>query len=616
MKDIRRRVAVIGYDSCQQKKCGNWLCEQVCPVNRTGKECITHEGTGKPIISEELCIGCQICERKCPFAAISIVNLSIDPGKPMHQYGQNLFRLHGIPLPREGAVVGIVGRNGIGKSTALKILSGEMVPNLGELDAKAGDGAKAGKGTDWAKVIEFFRGKEMHDFFERLNAKKIKISVKPQNVDALPKIAKGKVRELLKRVDERKKMDGVVKVLGLDGVLDNELGKLSGGELQKVAVAAAALKDAGFYFFDEPSSYLDIRERMRVAEFIRALAEEGAAVIVVEHDLILLDYLSDYVNLMYGKPAVFGIVSQPKGTREGINTYLEGYSRGENYRFRQYEIEFSVRAAREAKTKGRLAEWPALRKKFKNFNFTAEANGINRNEVIGILGPNAIGKSTFVKMIAGESEPDSGKVGLKLKVAYKPQYIQAGEWSGVEGERKGGNGDKTVMEMFLSVVKSIDEAGVKNNIIRPLEIDVLMDKKFSTLSGGEKQRVAIGLALAKESDLIVMDEPSAHLDVEQRLAAAKAIRSVVDVRGISALVVDHDLLFMDYLSDRLMVFEGEPAKHGMAMGPYGMEEGMNKLLAMLQISLRRDPKSKRPRMNKKGSQKDEEQKKAGKYYYE
>lgn len=595
MKDGRRRVAVIGYDSCQQKKCGNWLCEQVCPVNRTGKECITHEAQGKPVISEELCIGCQICERKCPFAAISIVNLSIDPGKPIHQYGQNLFRLHGIPLPMEGAVVGIVGRNGIGKSTALKILSGEMVPNLGNLEGKA----------DWKNIIEFFRGKEMHDFFLRLSTGKLKVSVKPQNVDALPKIAKGKVRELLKKVDGRKKMDSVVKVLGLDGVLDNELGKLSGGELQKVAVAAAALKDAGFYFFDEPSSYLDIRERMRVAEFIRALAEGGASVIVVEHDLILLDYLSDYVNLMYGKPAVFGIVSQPRGTREGINTYLEGYSREENYRFRQYEIEFSVRAARDVKTKGRLAEWPALSKKFKNFTFTAEANGINKNEVVGILGPNAIGKSTFVKMIAGETEPDSGKVGLKLKVAYKPQYIQD---SGHEG--------KTVMEMFLEVAKSAEDAGIKNNIIHPLEIGVLMDKKFSTLSGGEKQRVSIGLALAKESDLVVMDEPSAHLDVEQRLAAAKAIRSVVDSRGISALVVDHDLLFMDYLSDRLMVFEGEPAKHGKATGPYGMEEGMNKLLGMLEITLRRDAKSKRPRMNKKGSQKDEEQKKAGKYYYE
>ncbi|MBU1939675.1 4Fe-4S binding protein, partial [Candidatus Micrarchaeota archaeon] len=113
MNDSRTRIAVLDYDSCHPKKCGNWLCEQACPVNRSGKECITHKDDGKPEISEELCIGCQICEKKCPFNAISIVNLSLNLENPMHQYGKNLFRLHGIPVPREGAVVGLVGRNGI-----------------------------------------------------------------------------------------------------------------------------------------------------------------------------------------------------------------------------------------------------------------------------------------------------------------------------------------------------------------------------------------------------------------------------------------------------------------------------------------------------------------------
>lgn len=594
MNDSRTRIAVLDYDSCHPKKCGNWLCEQACPVNRSRKECITHKDDGKPEISEELCIGCQICEKKCPFNAISIVNLSLNLENPMHQYGKNLFRLHGIPVPREGAVVGLVGRNGIGKSTALKILAGELVPNLGGF----------GGGAKWEDVVEHFRGKEMQGFFEGVKGGTVKVSVKPQNVDALPKIAKGKVKDLLKKVDERGEMENVAAELGITGVLGSSLEKLSGGELQKVAVAAAALKKADFYFFDEPSSYLDIRERLRVAEFIRTLAK-GAAVVTVEHDLILLDYLSDYVNLMYGKPGVFGVVSQLKGTREGVNTYLEGYSREENFRFRGYEIEFSVRAAREGKKKGMLAEWPALGKKFEKFEFSADANGIGRNEVIGILGPNATGKSTFVKMLAGEIKPDKGNVDLKLKVAYKPQYIQEGK-----------DAERTVIELFFDVVKSIEEPGIKANIIRPLELEGLLEKKFGTLSGGEKQRVAVGLTLAKKSDLIVMDEPSAHLDVEQRLAVAKAIRNVVDLRGVSALVVDHDLLFVDYLSDRLMVFEGTAGVKGNASGPFKMEEGMNKLLSMLEISLRRDKKTKRPRINKLGSQKDLEQKGAGKYYYE
>lgn len=600
MESGRERIAVIHYDSCQPKKCPGWYCEKVCPVNRTGKECIKHEGNGKPVISEDLCIGCQICEKKCPFQAISIVNLSLELGKPIHQYGQNQFRLHRIPQPKEGAVVGLVGRNGIGKTTALKILSGEMVPNLGEFPT--GAGKKEGSKPGWEKVVEFFRGKEMQGFFERVKEGGVKISVKPQNVDVLPKIAKGRVGELLAKVDENGTMDSVVRELGLAGVLEKDIKNISGGELQKVAVAAASMKRANFYFFDEPSSYLDIRERLRVAEFICSLAAGGAAVLVVEHDLILLDYLSDYVHLMYGRPAVFGVVSQLKGTREGINSYLEGYSREENYRFRPYAIEFSVRAARDARAGKKLAEWPRITKKFPEFSFEADASGINRNEVVGILGPNATGKTTFVRMLASELEPDNCKIGLKLKVAYKPQHIML--------ETK-----KTVEGLFLEIVKSVEDAEIKNSILKPLDLEMLLEKPFSNLSGGEKQRVAIGLALAREADLLLLDEPSAHLDVEQRLAVAKAIRNIVDLRGISALVVDHDLLFLDYISDRLMVFGGEPGKEGRASGPFGMEEGMNRLLSMLGITMRRDMRSSRPRINKPGSQKDAEQKEAGKYYY-
>src|SRR3990167_4508923 len=95
--DSRKRIAVIDYDSCNQKKCGNWYCEQVCPVNRAGKQCISHEAEEKPNISEELCIGCLICEKKCPFAAISIINLTMELEAPIHKFGKNLFRLHRLP---------------------------------------------------------------------------------------------------------------------------------------------------------------------------------------------------------------------------------------------------------------------------------------------------------------------------------------------------------------------------------------------------------------------------------------------------------------------------------------------------------------------------------------
>jgi ATP-binding cassette subfamily E protein 1 len=125
----------------------------------------------------------------------------------------------------------------------------------------------------------------------------------------------------------------------------------------------------------------------------------------------------------------------------------------------------------------------------------------------------------------------------------------------------------------------------------------------------------IAKSLSNESDIILMDEPSAYLDVEQRLRLGKIVRDLLNITGRSALIVDHDLLFVDTISDRLVVFEGKPAVHGIVKGPFPMEEGMNKFLQNIQLTFRRDEESKRPRINKPGSQKDQEQKRSGKLYY-
>ena len=154
-----------------------------------------------------------------------------------------------------------------------------------------------------------------------------------------------------------------------------------------------------------------------------------------------------------------------------------------------------------------------------------------------------------------------------------------------------------------------------NDIINPLNIKPLLMRKVNELSGGELQRVAIALSLSRDAHLALLDEPSAYLDVEQRLKVSKVIKNVSEIKGISSLVVDHDLLFIDYLSDRLLVFEGEPAVKGKACGPFAMEHGMNSLLEDVSISLRREKESGRPRINKQDSHLDREQKDKGKLYY-
>lgn len=123
-------------------------------------------------------------------------------------------------------------------------------------------------------------------------------------------------------------------MLDLNTVADRTLDKLSGGELQRFTVAALCIQNAAVYMFDEPSSYLDVRQRLTAARAIRSLLTDTNYVIAVEHDLSVLDYMSDFVCVLYGVPGVYGVVTMPYGVREGINIFLDGFVPTENLRFR------------------------------------------------------------------------------------------------------------------------------------------------------------------------------------------------------------------------------------------------------------------------------------------
>jgi ATP-binding cassette subfamily E protein 1 len=313
---------------------------------------------------------------------------------------------------------------------------------------------------------------------------------------------------------------------------------------------------------------------------------------VIEHDLIILDYLTDMTYIMYGQESVYGVVSQVKTTKAGINIYLSGYLKEENIRFRDKAITFESKTAERKQEHSILTEWESFEEKFGNFSLKADKGEITQNTIVGILGENGIGKTTFVKILAGEIKDHK----LKTKIAYKPQYLEPSD------------------ELVMNILQKAKEK-YQNQLITPLKLEQLYERQLNELSGGELQRVAIANCLSQDADLFLLDEPSAYLDVEQRLSLSKLIKDILYITGKSALIVDHDLLFIDYLSDNLIVFEGEPAIHGEVKGPFSMEQGMNNLLQDFQITFRRDEENKRPRANKQGSQKDQEQKKSGKLYY-
>lgn len=586
-----KRIAVIDREACKPTAC-NHLCKRVCPVNRSGEDCIIiNSEDNKPNIDEPLCIGCGICVNKCPTKAINVINL---PGElkepPVYKYGKNQFELYRLPIPKNKMVVGLIGQNGIGKSTAIKILSDKIKPNLGILE----------KDVPFEDIMDLFKGSELQNYFTDLQKGSIKVAYKPQNIDEIPKMWKGKVSDLFKKMGNDKRLEHLKKMMNISSIFDKDVETLSGGELQLLAVAATLMKDADLYFFDEPSSYLDVEQRLMVAGTIRSLSSEKM-VMVVEHDLAVADYLADQIHMLYGKPVVFGIISKPYGVRVGINTYLEGFIKEENVRFRDESIIFSKTAAQSMKTK-HFSSFPKFRKKFDTFSLETEAGNLYKGEIIGILGPNATGKSTFIKMLTGEVKPDEGEAPGDLKLAYKPQMIELTE-------------DEKELTVRLYLNKEMNDKSMKQRILHMLDLERLMEKKLNALSGGELQNVVIAATLGKEFDILLLDEPTAFLDVEQRLRASKLIREIVETREVAAFVVDHDLQILDSISDRLMIFDGERGVSGHGMSPTNSRDGMNSFLKKIGITFRRDPQTGRARANKPGSQKDAEQKENGEYYY-
>lgn len=566
------KIAIIHKEKCRPAVCGH-ECKKYCPIEKKEKDnCVTIESKAK--IDEKTCIGCGICQKRCPFEAIEIINLpSIKEENLIYRYGQNGFALYGLPVPKQGNVLGLLGRNGTGKSTAVKILSGQEKINLG-------------KETNKKEILNYFQGSELRDYLENLESKKI--SCKPQNLSNLSQDVRA--IDLLKQFGKEEQIKKLAEELNIEKILNNKMNTLSGGELQKTAILAASLKDADIYFFDEPLAYLDINERLRVSDFIKKISKEKT-LIVVEHDLLILDYLADSLNIFFGSAGAFGLVSGVKTARYGINSYLQGFLKEENLRIREKELNFNF--TKNQKINGqKIASWPSFSVTFdKNFKLNAKEGSIYQNNVVGILGKNGTGKSTFIKALVGEIQTDIGKIDLKLDISCKPQYLFT-------------ESEETIRDICF-------KEKINKKISSLFNLGVLQQKKLKELSGGELQRFSIARCLAKDADVYFIDEPSAYLDAEERISSAKAIKDIITEKQKTAFVVDHDLLLISYLADTIINFEGMEGVEGQSGEEKNFEKGISDLLKSLNITLRKDKETGRPRINKKGSVIDREQKEKG-----
>ncbi|KAI0817174.1 P-loop containing nucleoside triphosphate hydrolase protein [Xylaria sp. FL0064] len=506
-----------------------------------------------------------------------------------------------LPTPRPGQVLGLVGTNGIGKSTALKVLAGKLKPNLGRLNEDA---------PDWAAVIRYFRGSELQTYFTKLLEDDLQAVVKPQYVDQIPKAIRGPEKTVgalfSKQADASMgNLDAVLDVLELRHLSERDVAHLSGGELQRFALGLVCVQQKDIYLFDEPSSFLDIKQRLKAAGMIRSLSKDSNYIIVVEHDLSVLDYISDFVCVLYGKPGVYGVVTLPYSVREGINIFLDGYIPTENLRFREESLTFKMaESADEFITeKSRAFKYPAMEKNLGNFELRIDAGDFTDSEIIVMFGENGTGKTTFCKMLAGILKPDGASKMPEMSISMKPQTINPR----FEG---------TVRQLFFKKIRTAFLLPqFQTEVVKPLQLDSFIDQEVKLLSGGELQRVAIVLALGKPADVYVIDEPSAYLDSEQRIVASKVIKRWIMNCKKTAFVVEHDFLMSTYLADRVIVFDGQPGIKAHANKAESLLTGCNKFLKALDVTFRRDTQNFRPRINKMDSQLDQEQKLSGNYFF-
>merc|ERR1711998_571543 len=208
-----------------------------------------------------------------------------------------------------------------------------------------------------------------------------------------------------------------------------------------------------------------------------------------------------------------------------------------------------------------------------------------------------------IKMLAGILKADTEQQVPELNVSYKPQKISPTFQGTVR------------MLLHKKIKDAFMHPQFQTDVTKPLLLDNIIDQEVTHLSGGELQRVAIILCLGLPADIYLIDEPSAYLDSEQRIVAAKVIKRFILHAKKTGFIVEHDFIMAAYLADRVIVYEGSPAKDCCANTPTSLLTGMNQFLASLEITFRRDPTNYRPRINKYESVMDREQKESGCYFF-
>jgi energy-dependent translational throttle protein EttA len=502
--------------------------------------------------------------------------------------GREVFK--GITLSfLPGVKIGVLGVNGAGKSTLLKIMAGIEKEYGGE--AWAADGVRVGyleqePKLDSGKTVgENVRMAfaDLHAALERFNEISHRFA-EPLDDDEMNALL-GEQAELQEKIEAQDgwELDRRVDI-ALDALrcppADSPITNLSGGERRRVALCRLLLEKPDLLLLDEPTNHLDAES---VAWLEKTLREYEGTVLVVTHDRYFLENVTNWIlELERGRGYPFQ--GNYSSWLEQKRKRLEQEEREETARMRQLSEERewigSSPRARQTKSKARIQRYEELLAKSQEQvagvadiaiqpgprlgGTVIEAEGLRKGYgdqllvdelnfklppggIVGVIGPNGAGKTTLFRMIMGLETPDSGslRIGETVKLGYVDQSRDSLDPNKTVWEEISGGTD--VIYLGKRAVPSRAYVGAFN--FKGSD----QQKKVGILSGGERNRVHLAKMLRKESNVILLDEPTNDLDVDTLRSLEEAL---MDFAGC-AVIISHDRWFLDRLATHILAFEGD-----------------------------------------------------------